>query len=81
MSKVMPPGQTILANIVENGMTQASFARKANLSAGFVSKLIVGKVNLTVPVARILGHEFKTEPIYWLKMERAYRRSLEASNA
>lgn len=76
--RVVPPGMIVLERIAAKGWTQSEFARRTNLSKGFVSKLIVGKVNLTVPVARILGHEFKTEPIYWLKMERAYRRSLEA---
>ena len=72
----IPPGQIIAAEIATRGWSQAYLAVKANLSKGYVCKLIKGQVHLTQPTAVLLGKALDTQPIFWMNLESAYRRSI-----
>lgn len=73
----VPPGETLRELLEERGVSQRDLARRADLSAKHVNKLLQGLVPLSADVAMRLERVTGTPARIWNRLEADYRSDLE----
>jgi HTH-type transcriptional regulator / antitoxin HigA len=77
----VPPGETLLELLDEQGLTQRELARRAELSPKHVNRLLHGLVPLSADVAQRLERVTGTPARLWNALEAEYRSDLERLQA
>lgn len=72
----IPPGATIREQLENRGMQQKEFAQRMGLSEKHISRLINGKVELTIDVSLRLESVLGMPAKFWINMESLYRENL-----
>lgn len=72
----IPPGATIHEQLVNRGISQKEFALRMGMTEKHISRLINGKVELTIDVAIRLENVLGIPASYWSKLESIYREKL-----
>lgn len=72
----VPPGATIREQLENRGMQQKEFAQRMGLSEKHISRLINGKVELTIDVSLRLESVLGMPAKFWINMESLYRENL-----
>ncbi len=78
---VLPPGETVLDAATERGWSQTELARRLGYTEKHLSRLIHGKVPITVNAAQRLARVLGSRIVFWLNLEanyQAHRARLEA---
>ena len=73
----VPPGETLMELLEEQGLTQRELARRAELSPKHVNKLLQGLVPLSADVALRLERVTGTPARIWNRLEADYRSDLQ----
>ena len=67
------PGEMVKAGLVERGWSQGDLAAILGRSESMISRLITGRVGVSVRTARELAQAFDTTPMLWLSAWNEYR--------
>ncbi|MFQ6018524.1 MAG: HigA family addiction module antitoxin [Kiloniellaceae bacterium] len=70
------PGEFLVDELEELGMSAAGLARIIRVPANRISQIISGKRNITADTALRLGRYFGTGPQIWLNLQQAYELDL-----
>lgn len=77
----VPPGETLRELLDEQGLTQRDLARRADLSAKHVNRLMHGLVPLSAEVAQRLERVTGTPARIWSRLEANYQSDLQRLRA
>ena len=66
------PGEILLDELVELGITPYEFARQIELPPEHIAEIIAGKRAITGESALRIGHWFKMEPRFWMNLQTQY---------
>ncbi len=69
LRRTIHPGWILKDELEELGVTPTEFARRINVPANRVSRIINGKRAITGDTALRLGHWFGVEPQFWLNLQ------------
>ena len=70
--RVVHPGEILVGELAEIGITPTAFAREIDVPANRVSQIIAGKRSITGDTALRFGHWFGVEPQFWLNLQTQY---------
>ena len=70
--RVVHPGEILVGELAEIGITPTAFAREIDVPANRVSQIIAGKRSVTGDTALRFGHWFGVEPQFWLNLQTQY---------
>ncbi len=70
------PGQFLMDELDELGMSAAELARIIHVPANRISQIIAGKRNITADTALRLGQYFGTGPRLWLNLQQSFELDL-----
>lgn len=70
--KPIHPGEILVDELTELGLSAAELARQINVPANRISQIIAGKRSITADTALRLGKWFGTGPKLWLNLQQAY---------
>ena len=74
------PGQFLMDELDELGMSAAELARIIHVPANRISQIIAGKRNITADTALRLGQYFGTGPRLWLNLQQSFELDLAMQN-
>ncbi len=77
---VLPPGETIRAELQARNWTQRFFARRIGRPTQAVNEIIRGRRQITAETALALGEVFGTSAELWMGLEGRYRLHLARQN-
>lgn len=77
---VVPPGWTLSDTLSSWGISAECFAERSGLSLETVQKIIRGEAAITPTIASVLARETHTDTDFWLRLEKAFRRTLTERN-
>lgn len=77
----IPPGETLLEILEENGMTQADLAERTGRPKKTINEIIKGKVAITPETAIQLEMVLKVPARFWNNLEMNYRETLARIDA
>lgn len=72
----IPPGETIHEQLEDRGMTQKEFSQRMDMTEKHISRLINGKVELTMDTALRLESVLGIPASFWTNLECLYREQL-----
>jgi|SRR5271165_320682 len=70
--RAVHPGEILLGELEEIGMTPTEFARQIDVPPNRVSQIVAGKRAVTGDTALRFGHWFGVEPQFWINLQGAY---------
>jgi len=70
--KPIHPGEILVDELTELGISSAELARQINVPANRISQIVSGKRSITADTALRLGKWFGTGPKIWLNLQQAY---------
>ncbi len=70
------PGQFLMDELDELGMSAAELARFIRVPANRISQIVTGKRNITADTALRLGQYFGTGPRLWLNLQQSFELDL-----
>ncbi len=70
--KPIHPGEILVDELTELGISSAELARQINVPANRISQIISRKRSITANTALRLGKWFGTGPKLWLNLQQAY---------
>ena len=68
----IPPGEFLVDEIEEIGITATELARQIAVPPNRISQIIRGKRDLTADTALRLGQFFGTSPELWMNLQQSY---------
>ena len=72
LKRAVHPGRILKDELVEMGVTQATFARQIGVPPNRISQIIAGKRSVTGDTALRFGHWFGVEPQFWLNLQAQF---------
>lgn len=74
--KPMHPGQILVEELEELGVTPTELARQIKVPANRISQIVNGKRSITGDTALRLGRWFNMNPRFWLNLQQEYELML-----
>jgi len=74
------PGEILLEELKERGLTQKVFAAQIGMSPSHLSELIHGRITLTIAIADKLEQALGIDSQFWTNMQTDYNYKLKALN-
>ena len=74
--KPMHPGQILVEELEELGVTPTELARQLKVPANRISQIVNGKRSITGDTALRLGRWFGMNPRFWLNLQQEYELML-----
>lgn len=69
LKRAVHPGEVLLDELEEAGVTPAEFASQVELPAQSVAEIIGGRRPVTADAALRFGHWFGTHPQFWMNLQ------------
>lgn len=81
MMRAVHPGEVLIGELDELGISPTELARQIGVPANRVSQIVARKRSITGDTALRLGHWFGVEPQFWINLQGAYDLRVAADAA
>ena len=72
MKRVVHPGEILRDELVELGVSQATFARQIAVPPNRISQIVAGKRSITGDTALRFGRWFGVDPQFWMNLQTQF---------